>query len=442
MENKLAIQAENVGKRYRLNTRNRFVTWAKIKRLLISKNIVAAWKKRKEEADRDNFWALRNVSLQIDRGERIGVVGRNGAGKSTLLKLLSGVSRPTEGRITIYGRPTLLAAAGVGMDASLTGRENIFVTGAIMGARRNEILSKMDQIISFAELDKFIDVPIKYYSTGMHGRLAFSTSVHLLGNIIMLDEILQAGDLGFGQKCIEKIKKLVKNEGRTVILVSHAIDIEKQLCQRGIYLKDGTIQAVGNIEGVLEKYQNSFTVNTDLHFPVDDSSILANTPDREEGIYINSNSHKEANIIKVASGKIGCKLTNIFNYYETIYLYIDFLVNNMMHNSRVKLLVKTLDGTVVFTSNDIDTNQDYFQVRTAGKYQAIVTIPENLLAPGIYLAEIIAYNYSERKIYDQSDPIKFIINMPSENIGLSFVDEQVGRGIVQPKFLWQIEKND
>ena len=442
MENKLAIKAENVGKQYHLNTRNRFITWTNLRRLLIPKNIVTAWQKRKEEADRDNFWALRNVSLQIDRGERIGVVGRNGAGKSTLLKLLSGVSRPTEGQITIYGRPTLLAAAGVGMDASLTGRENIFVTGAIMGARRSEILSKMDEIISFAELDKFIDVPIKYYSTGMYGRLAFSTSVHLLGNIIMLDEILQAGDLGFGQKCIGKIKELVKNEGRTVILVSHAIDIEKQLCQRGIYLKDGKIQTVGKTEEVLEKYQNSFTANNDLHFSVDDSSILEKTPDSEEGIFISGNSQKEANINKVATGDIGRKLTNKFNYNETIYFYIDFLVNKMLHTSRFKLLIKTLDDTVVFTSNDIDTNQDYFQVRTAGKYQAIVTIPENLLAPGIYLAEVIAYNYSERKIYDQSDPIKFIINMPSENIGLSFVDEQVGRGIVQPKFLWQIEKND
>lgn len=199
------------------------------------------------------IWALRNVSFEIDRGEVVGVVGRNGAGKSTLLKVLSRITEPTQGYADIFGRVGSLLEVGTGFHPELTGRENIYLNGAILGMRKAEIQRKFDEIVSFAEIEEFIDTPVKHYSSGMYVRLAFSVAAHLETDILLVDEVLAVGDVAFQKKCLGKMED-VAHEGRTVLFVSHNMGLIQSLCDRGIYLNEGEIKADGSISEAVEAY--------------------------------------------------------------------------------------------------------------------------------------------------------------------------------------------
>ncbi|AGY59714.1 ABC transporter ATP-binding protein [Gloeobacter kilaueensis] len=200
------------------------------------------------------FWALKDVCFDIEKGEVLGIIGRNGAGKSTLLKILSRITEPTAGRVQIRGRVASLLEVGTGFHPELTGRENIYLNGAILGMSRSEIQRRFDQIVAFAETEKFLDTPVKFYSSGMYVRLAFAVAAHLEPEILIVDEVLAVGDVQFQKKCLGKIKDVAREEGRTVLFVSHNMGAVTSLCDRAVYLMDGQVELDGSAEAVIASY--------------------------------------------------------------------------------------------------------------------------------------------------------------------------------------------
>jgi lipopolysaccharide transport system ATP-binding protein len=207
-------------------------------------------------ASEEEFWALKDVSFEIRRGERVGIIGRNGAGKSTLLKILSRITEPTTGRVEIRGRVASLLEVGTGFHPELTGRENIYLNGAILGMTRREIRSKFDEIVDFAEVEKFLDTPVKRYSSGMYVRLAFAVAAHLEPEILVVDEVLAVGDTSFQKKCLGKMEDVADREGRTILFVSHNMAALRTLCDKGLLLKSGLLELAGKIEEVMSAYES------------------------------------------------------------------------------------------------------------------------------------------------------------------------------------------
>ena len=214
---------------------------------------------------REEFWALKDVSFEIKQGDRVGIIGRNGAGKSTLLKILSRIMEPTSGSIRIRGRVASLLEVGTGFHPELTGRENIFLNGAILGMGKEEIKRKFDEIVAFAEVEKFLDTPVKRYSSGMYVRLAFAVAAHLEPEILIVDEVLAVGDAQFQKKCMGKMEDVAEREGRTVIFVSHNMAAVRKLCNQGVALKAGEVIKVGAIEDVISYY--AFQEITSSNYP-------------------------------------------------------------------------------------------------------------------------------------------------------------------------------
>lgn len=254
------ISVENLGKRYAIGYQRtsddgmRHVLESAIRHPV-------AWIKARLDSrlqEEVEFWALRDVSLEINQGEVVGMIGRNGAGKSTLLKILSRITVPTEGRIRIDGRIASLLEVGTGFHQDLTGRENIFLNGAILGMTRAEIIRKFDEIVAFSEIEEFLDTPVKRYSSGMYVRLAFAVAAHLEPEILIVDEVLAVGDAAFQKKCLGKMDSFAQS-GRTVIFVSHNMEAVRSLCQRTVWLKDGHLHRDGETEEIIEAYFNSIS---------------------------------------------------------------------------------------------------------------------------------------------------------------------------------------
>ena len=224
---------------------------------------------RNANAGSEEFWALRDVAFEIKQGEVVGIIGRNGAGKSTLLKILSRITEPTTGRISIKGRVASLLEVGTGFHVELTGRENIFLNGAILGMSRAEITRKFDEIVEFSEIEKFLDTPVKRYSSGMYVRLAFAVAAHLEPEILIVDEVLAVGDAAFQKKCLGKMQEVSRSEGRTVLFVSHNIAAVMQLTTRGIVLDKGLVSFNGPTEQAVEHYAGTIGSDATVFFPVD-----------------------------------------------------------------------------------------------------------------------------------------------------------------------------
>ena len=218
----------------------------------------------------EQFWALKGVNFEIKQGEVVGIIGRNGAGKSTLLKVLSRITEPTEGKIRLRGRVASLLEVGTGFHPELTGRENIFLNGAILGMTKAEIRSKFDEIVAFSEVEKFLDTPVKHYSSGMYVRLAFAVAAHLDPEILIVDEVLAVGDTQFQQKCMGKMKD-VASGGRTVLFVSHNMSAVQSLCTNGILLESGRVTYCGVAADTIKQYASGTKMNTTAHFPPDAS---------------------------------------------------------------------------------------------------------------------------------------------------------------------------
>jgi lipopolysaccharide transport system ATP-binding protein len=251
-----AIRVENLGKKYILRHqpgrgRHRYVAL----RDVLAYKVKSLFKPRANgDGAREEFWALKDVSFEIQPGEAVGIIGRNGAGKSTLLKLLSRITEPTEGQIEIEGRIASLLEVGTGFHPELTGRENIFLNGAILGMTRAEIKKKFDEIVAFAEVEKFLDTPVKHFSSGMYMRLAFAVAAHLEPEILVVDEVLAVGDAAFQKKCLGKMQDVSKSRGRTVLFVSHNMAAVRQLCQTAIVFEAGKIKFIGKAAEAIEIY--------------------------------------------------------------------------------------------------------------------------------------------------------------------------------------------
>ena len=282
------------------------------------------------QASKESFWALKDVNFEISPGDRVGIIGRNGAGKSTLLKILSRITEPTTGRITIKGRIASLLEVGTGFHPELTGRENIFLNGAILGMSRVEIRRKFDEIVEFAEVERFLDTPVKRYSSGMYVRLAFAIAAHLEPEILIVDEVLAVGDMQFQKKCLGKMEDVSKNEGRTVLFVSHNMGIVSQLCKSAIMLNKGSVVYSGGADTAIQQYLSISMANKTYVNPSDDkefyiqSAELLDDAGNACSSYITSSKvilkFKLKKNIKFAHAKLSCTIQSKTGEYLTTFV--------------------------------------------------------------------------------------------------------------------------
>jgi lipopolysaccharide transport system ATP-binding protein len=252
-----AIVVEGVSKLYRINHAAEGGDTHSFPEAL-RRLATAPWRRLSGRGDGEveDFWALRDVSFTVEPGEVVGILGANGAGKSTLLKILSRVVRPTTGRVRLRGRLGSLLEVGVGFHPELTGRDNVYLSGAILGMNRREIQAKFDEIVAFSEVEQFLDTPVKRYSSGMYVRLAFAVAAHFEPDILVLDEVLAVGDAAFQKKCLDKVESLVKNEARTVLLVSHNVEAMTRLCRRGLFFQRGRLLHAGDLDTAVKMYES------------------------------------------------------------------------------------------------------------------------------------------------------------------------------------------
>lgn len=268
----LALKAENISKQYRLgqvgtgtlsHDLNRF--WHQLRGKEDPYLKIGEANDRSTKGESEYVWSLRDIDFEIEQGDAVGIIGRNGAGKSTLLKLLSKVTKPTTGKIYTNGRIASLLEVGTGFHPEMTGRENIYLNGAILGMTRKEITRKFDEIVDFSGVERYIDTPVKRYSSGMYVRLAFAVAAHLESEILIVDEVLAVGDAEFQKKCLGKMGDVSKGEGRTVLFVSHNLSAVRSLCQKGIVLEYGRTKFVGSIDEALNRYNRSDAMGYSIH---------------------------------------------------------------------------------------------------------------------------------------------------------------------------------
>ena len=316
----------------------------------------------------EEFWALKDISFEIKQGDRVGIIGRNGAGKSTLLKILSRITEPTKGRIKINGRVASLLEVGTGFHPELSGRENIFLNGAILGMSRSEIQRKFEEIVAFAEVEQFLDTPVKRYSSGMYVRLAFAVAAHLEPEILIVDEVLAVGDAQFQKKCMGKMNE-VGNDGRTVLFVSHNMAAINQLCSRSILLSGGRKELDADTSSVVAGYLNSGSESS--------GEITWNDPNRAPG---NKNAKLHALRI-VSQGEITSELP----ISEEFQIEVEFF--NLINNSKnlcVNIYILDDAGTVVLSTANVPAanaveDSWYSETHSDGLYKAICKIPGNFL---------------------------------------------------------------
>ncbi|MBL7883536.1 MAG: ABC transporter ATP-binding protein [Bacteroidia bacterium] len=356
------IKVENLSKSYILKHQGvenyvalRDVIVDKAKALFTSPSSIIN-KQTKEE-----FWALKDVSFDIQQGDRVGIIGRNGAGKSTLLKILSRIVTPTKGRITIDGRVASLLEVGTGFHPELSGRENIFLNGSILGMTKLEIKQKFDEIVAFAEVERFLDTPVKRYSSGMYVRLAFAVAAHLEPEILIVDEVLAVGDAAFQKKCLGKMKD-VSGEGRTVIFVSHNMGQISALCSKSIILNKGQIEFDGKVDAALKIYHNMQSAASNEKYVVEKS---------DKDIYINEISIHNAQH----------ENAQVFSHDEPIFVHLKYTAKTILEDLLLSIAVLDKNDKKIFTtehpfSDTLNLN------KIAG--EAIVKIPSRFLLPGDY----------------------------------------------------------
>ncbi|HWP49296.1 MAG TPA: ABC transporter ATP-binding protein [Candidatus Limnocylindrales bacterium] len=370
----LAIRAENLGKMYQIGPREPY----KALRDVLAHALYAPFRavfplSRPSSSVQDSrsnrfIWALKEVSFEIERGEVVGIIGRNGAGKSTLLKILSRITEPTEGSAIIYGRVGSLLEVGTGFHNELTGRENIYLNGSILGMKKAEIDRKFDEIVVFAEIEKFIDTPVKYYSSGMYVRLAFAVAAHLEPEILVVDEVLAVGDMAFQKKCLGKMGDVAK-EGRTVLFVSHNMAAIARLCKRGILLEKGRVTCIGPVEDVISKYQMAAAQGT-----AGGTKIFA---------------------ARTGTGLIRFKEVAVFNQNGESWLYSGCAASIKMeleavtafHSSNVKIGIG-INGPygdrLITLLNRFDPNAQAHMGSITNGTVVMCNLPRLLLRPGIY----------------------------------------------------------
>jgi len=374
------IRVENLSKKYTIaHQQEGFSTLRDLlthKAKAISNKIIKPFGNIKTDLNREDFWALKDVSFEIKRGDRVGIIGRNGAGKSTLLKILSRITEPTCGRISIKGRVASLLEVGTGFHPELTGRENIYLNGAILGMSKVEIKKKFDEIVAFAEVEKFLDTPVKRYSSGMYVRLAFAVAAHLEPEILIVDEVLAVGDAAFQKKCLGKMEDVGK-EGRTVLFVSHNMATITQLCQKAIYLRHGQIADLGNINAVVANY---LTAN-----------VASNGKKNLIEYKCNTTITKKVFFTEVAIYNLDGDLASEIDVRQSFYLNLKYEIKTSIPNLELSVRIDTYEGIPVFTTNQSDYSPETIRNWCVGKYEVSVEFPNMFLMPGTYLITIGAH---------------------------------------------------
>ena len=362
-----AIRVEQLGKQYRLGgSRERYSTLQDQIRRMAS--LRALLRRGTRGAARPTFWALKDVSFEVKRGECVGIIGRNGAGKSTLLKILSRITEPTEGGADVFGRVSSLLEVGTGFHPELTGRENIYLNGAILGMRRADIVRKFDQIVGFAEVEKFIDTSVKHYSSGMYMRLAFAVAAHLEPDILIVDEVLAVGDAHFQKKCLGKMGE-VAHGGRTVLFVSHSMQSITRLCQTGILLEAGQVAAAGPIEKVVAAYLGGGKQGAaEREWP---------DPARRPGNHV-----ARLRRVRVVSGR--GETMGVADIRKPVGVEMEYEVLTGGHVLVPNYQVSNSDGVCVFVASD-GRSEWASRERPPGFYTSTVWIPGNFLAEGTHI---------------------------------------------------------
>lgn len=319
---------------------------------------------------KEDFWALKGVSFDVKQGEKVGIIGKNGAGKSTLLKIISRITEPTDGKIEFYGKISSMLEVGTGFNNELTGRENIYLNGAILGMTKAEIDEKFDDILEFSEVGKFIDTPVKRYSSGMFVRLAFAVASHLEPDILLVDEVLAVGDTRFQKKCIKKMKSIA-DSGKTILFVSHQMNTIRQLCDRVIVLKEGQVIYDGDVEGGIRIYNSEAYLEKQLHY---DYTDLPRYPDFDL---------KKAQVMSLS---VLQNETSIYEANEPIEfrLRIKVKVPNLGDLS-FRMMIWHADETPIETA----FTKTFANITNVGDYDVEVKINDHHLAPGLYKLTII-----------------------------------------------------
>ncbi len=419
----VVIRVDNIGKKYRIGAPE---VGFKTLRDTIAHGFKVPLKRLRSVAgghsatvSPDTIWALKDVSFEVKQGEVLGIIGRNGAGKSTLLKILSRITEPTVGEIELRGRVGTLLEVGTGFHPELTGRENTYLNGAILGMKRDEIRQRFDEIVAFAETGKFIDTPVKYYSSGMYMRLAFSVAAHLESEILIVDEVLAVGDMAFQKKCLGKMSD-VAAAGRTVLFVSHNMPAVLNLCTRVILLESGHITQMGDTETLVHQYLNTgLTVAAEQFFP--DSRVLK-YPDTDlcfTGIRILNKNYEPTSFVHLT---------------EDFFVEVHYRILHSIRSAQVSIILWNQDGVCVLTSTDMDEDVSLIKRELKpGDCVSRIRIPGHLLRTGRYWIDLGSSIPGKRMLDIIEQSIAFeVIDNGSLDLKLS----QRRRGIIGPILRW------
>lgn len=369
------MRTEGLSKRYRIGRRANYGR--------LTESLATGFSRpfrRERLPDEQRFiWALKDVSLQIDQGEVVGIIGRNGAGKTTLLKILSRVTWPTEGHAKVRGRVGTFLEVGTGFHPELTGRENVYLNGAILGLHKAEIDQKFNEIVEFAEIDKFLDTPVKFYSSGMHMRLAFAVAANLNTDVLFVDEVLAVGDYRFQQKCLETMRR-VGETGDTVIMVSHDLGAIQTFCTSCVWLNDGRVVKVGEVEECVQSYLQSFSSrSSDLDVDVSDAERPANQGESFRFVRVGLRPGHADGLLRRG---------------EPIRVDFEFIVTQPVEAVALGFSIHASDGTWVLQSLNTHRAPPYEEIQP-GRYSVEATVPENVLVEGRYVLGVGARSRTE-----------------------------------------------
>lgn len=410
----IVIQAENLGKRYRIGERERYLALRDLLARAVSSpaRVFAPRNGHRGNGDHSHIWALKNTSLEVRQGEVVGVIGRNGAGKSTLLRILSRITKPTTGWAQIHGRVGSLLEVGTGFHPELTGSENIYLNGAILGMSKSDITRKFDEIVAFAEVEKFINTPVKHYSSGMYLKLAFSVAAHLEPEILLVDEVLAVGDASFQKKSLGKMGQ-VSREGRTILFVSHNMAAVRALCSRAILMRDGGVAGSGSVSEVVDEYLLGAANEVSAKEWQDSTTAPGNENVRMS--YIRIIAPDNGPVIDIDSGaliEIGLE-----NFRKNIYLSIKVRVTNS-------------DGVVLFVSNCFLSSEGNSR---CGFYHVRGAIPEHLLNAGRYSVDVSVCKDQRWVLLQLDGVVSFVVANTATGRGATM---GVAPGVIRPMLAW------
>jgi lipopolysaccharide transport system ATP-binding protein len=375
------------------------------------------------EEEKDIIWALKDVSFEVNQGQVLGVIGRNGAGKSTLLKVLSRVTEPSAGEVEIHGRVGSLLEVGTGFHPELTGRENIFLNGAILGMKRDEISLKFDEIVDFSGVEKFIDTPVKRYSSGMYLRLAFAVAAHLEPEILVVDEVLAVGDAEFQRKCLGKMND-VAQQGRAVLFVSHNMSAILRLTQESIVLERGQIVLRGPTVEAVDYYMSSGISKTGERLWLEDERDRSAHPFTPIALRVRDSDDRVVDMVRSA---------------EPLTVEVEYQLDEPIQGLRVGLYLLSMRGEFIFTSFDTDDPAKFekYGIRKAGRYISRCSIPADTLNEGRYALGVNASSYMVKRYFQDERALTFTVDALGAP-GKQWPETRLG--LVRPRLDWRIEE--